>query len=323
MAKDYSICVGTVGMGVWYSPDGGDNWSIQGRPFPLECKARALTVYPNNPRRILAGTDVGLHRSEDSGASWTKLDSPMDGLEIFSIAIDREDPDVIFAGARAAAVFRSKDGGIRWEKLPANFPEDCYIGQTRILGLTIDPRDRRNVWAGAEIGGVARSRDGGDTWTTVPPLGGDSNDSDIHCITISVGEPTRVLVACPNGVWSSTDEGETWQLSDFRPAYCRGMALKADDSRVVFVGNGPLVLSPEISGNIRRSRDNGYTWEDLPLPVDPNSHIDWFATNPTDPNLILASTLLGEVFSSSDGGDSWEKLRREFTQIRSIAWMPN
>jgi hypothetical protein len=26
MASDFTICVGTVGAGVWFSPDGGDHW---------------------------------------------------------------------------------------------------------------------------------------------------------------------------------------------------------------------------------------------------------------------------------------------------------
>ncbi len=31
----------------------------------------------------------------------------------------------------------------------------------------------------------------------------------------------------------------------------------------------------------------------------------------------------GEVFCSADAGDSWRKLDREFSEIRTVAWTPN
>ncbi len=97
MEKNYSICVGAVGFGggVWHSPDSGENWSRIRDPFPLGCQVRALAVYPDDPRRILAGSDHGIYRSEDKGATWEKLWSPMDGIPIWSIAIDPEDTQTI------------------------------------------------------------------------------------------------------------------------------------------------------------------------------------------------------------------------------------
>jgi hypothetical protein len=32
MAKDFSICVGTIGSGAWLSPDGGETWRIHRNP---------------------------------------------------------------------------------------------------------------------------------------------------------------------------------------------------------------------------------------------------------------------------------------------------
>jgi hypothetical protein len=46
------------------------------------------------------------------------------------------------------------------------------------------------------------------------------------------------------------------------------------------------------------------------------------AVHPADPALIYASTISGQVFRTFDGGDRWEKLRREFGEIRALAWTP-
>ena len=59
MAQDFTLCVGTVGGGLSCSPDGGMTWNRIRNPIPSECNVRALAVYPDDPHRILAGTDVG------------------------------------------------------------------------------------------------------------------------------------------------------------------------------------------------------------------------------------------------------------------------
>ena len=330
MTDDYTICVGTIGEGVWRSPDGGTSWNRITAPFPgpLENDIRALAVDPSNPRRILAGSDVGLYRSDDIGRTWEKLESPMDDLKIWSVAVDPLDSDTIFAGTQPPGIFRSKDGGMRWEKLPADIAEECFAGTPKVTAIVFDPRDRRTVWVGVEIDGVYKSLDGGDTWTHLPELGSNRLSQDIHGMAVTVGREKKVLATCPLGVYASTDEGESWELHEFprfheedNVSYCRGVLLKADDPNVVFVGNGDTI--PGDTGAIRRSKDGGKTWEAVPLPEEPNSHIYWLGAHPSDPNRIVANSINGEIYTSGDGGDSWQKLKREFGEVRAIAWMPN
>ena len=77
------------------------------------------------------------------------------------------------------------------------------------------------------------------------------------------------------------------------------------------------------TGTVQRSLDGGATWETRPLPVEPNSGIWWFATHTSDPDLVLANSLFGELYRSHDAGDSWEKLKREFSEVRTLVWVPN
>ena len=333
MAKEFTICLGTVGAGVWYSPDSGERWkrSRINLPFhaqPGEIQIRALAISPHNPHHIFAGSEVGLYRSEDKGANWELLESPLDGLQIWSVAVHPTDPDIIFAGTKPPGVFRSQDGGKRWERVSIDIAEQCLAGAPKVTNIVFDPRDPRTVWVGVEIDGVFRSRDGGDTWTHLPALGSDPINQDIHGVAISLSQPTKILATTPDGIWTSMDEGESWTLHGFprfyekdRISYCRGVALKADDPEVIFVGNGDFI--PGKTGAIQRSTDGGKTWEVVPLPVAPNSTIYWFATHPADPNIIVANSLNGYVYTSSDGGDSWKKLKQEFGEIRALAWLPN
>ncbi|MGA2410978.1 MAG: glycosyl hydrolase, partial [Candidatus Binataceae bacterium] len=65
------------------------------------------------------------------------------------------------------------------------------------------------------------------------------------------------------------------------------------------------------------------TWSACSLPVEPNSVVYWLATHPANPDVVVANSLHGYVYSSTDGGESWKKNRREFGEIRAIAWTPN
>lgn len=327
MVTDYTLLIGTVGGGLSYTTDAGATWERIRNPIPSECNVRSLAVYPDQPQRVLAGTDAGLFRSETAGSTWDKLESPMDETQIWSVTVDPTDPETIFAGTRPDA-FRSRDGGKTWKALSLGVTMPCPIGIPRTTNMIVDPRDPRTIWAGIEVDGVYKSLDGGDTWNHLPELGPDPFQGDIHGLAINSAESTSVYATTPFGIATSTDEGESWDYHYFpkfqetdQRSYCRGVMFKADDPNVIFVGNGDTI--PGVTGAIQRSTDGGQTWDVVELPVTPNSVVYWFATSRYRPNVIAAASLYGYVYLSTDGGESWQKLQKEFGEIRSLAIIPN
>jgi photosystem II stability/assembly factor-like uncharacterized protein len=327
MAKNFTICVGTLGMGLWRSTDGGKTWG-RGRLSEGYQGGRSifgLTLHPKDSSVVYAGVDDGVYRSEDRGRNFERLDSPMNGMRVWRIAIDPVDPNTVFAGTAPAALFRSRDGGAHWEKLSADFAEECAnVSIPRVTALVVSPSAHRTIWAGVEVDGVRRSLDGGDTWTRI--AGGLLDEPDIHDIKVIGSYPTTVLVTLPREIVVSTDTGESWRGlgvgSHFALPYCRSVVQKEDDPSVIFAATGDDALGG--AGAIQRSMDGGQTWEQVPLPVPPNTHIESFATHPADPDLILACSHYGQLFATSDGGDWWIKLPKEFTEVRgALAWFPN
>jgi photosystem II stability/assembly factor-like uncharacterized protein len=323
MSASFTICVGTIGSGLWLSSDGGDSWRRVQRGLWSESRVFGLSLHPKQPRTVFAGADDGVYRSEDGGQSFERLDSPMNAMDVWKIAFDPTDAQVVFAGTRPAALFRSDDGGRHWEKLPAEMADECpNVRVPRVTALTVDPSDHRIVWAGVEVDGVRRSLDGGASWTRVK---GGLDDPDIHDMTVVVNGGKTVLTTTPREIFASTDAGESWQGCGvgrhFRLPYCRSLALKPGDPKTMFVATGDGAVGT--TGAIQRSKDGGQSWQMLPLPVEPNSPIWAFATNPANPDRIVACSHYGELYASENGGDAWAKLPREFTEIRSLAWLPN
>lgn len=327
MAKHFTICVGTLGTGLWRSVDGGGTWQRArlGAGYQGEKGVYDFAVHPGDSSLIYAAGADGVYLSRDGGANFDCLSSPMDGTRVWRVVIDPVEPDTVFAGTCPAAVYRSRDGGHEWQKVCADFAEECMnVGTPRITGLAVDPSDHQVVWAGAEVDGVRASFDGGDTWTRV--TGGLLDEPDIHNVAVIPSTPARTVVVIPREICVSEDRGDSWQgvgaQQHFSMRYCRTVAVKADDPRVIFAGTGDTATGE--AGAIQRSTDGGNTWEALRLPHPANSYIGALATHPADPNLILAATHYGQLYASPDAGDWWVKLPREATEIRSaLAWIPN
>ena len=64
MTQNATICVGTLGQGIWRSSDGGDTWLRVRHGLYSESAVRALAVHPSDARIMYCGADSGVYRSE-------------------------------------------------------------------------------------------------------------------------------------------------------------------------------------------------------------------------------------------------------------------
>jgi len=157
------VYVGTVGQSVWPSRDGGLTFNRTSAGLHSENDIRALLVHPDDPAVLHLGTETGLFVSRDGAHHWERVPSPMDGMQIWSLARDPWDADVLITGTCPADLYRTADGGRTWEMPDAGIPRECTNAAPltpRVTCVLFDPRDGAII-AGIEIGGVRRSRDGG------------------------------------------------------------------------------------------------------------------------------------------------------------------
>lgn len=321
----HRLYIGCIGQGVFRSTDGGVRFQRAADGMFVECHVRALVVDPREPRVLFLGSERGLFRSDNGADQWQRVESPLNGKEVWSILLSPHRPETMFVGTCPSRLFRSDDGGKSWTEPAVEMEQDCpRIIHTRVTAIAADPGDPETFWAGVEIDGLRRSRDGGRTWQT---LGKGLSSKDIHSILVLPGNtrPRRVLVSTNNDVNLSTDDGESWQplgLGKVMPSpYFRALAQPVGQPTTVLLGNGDA--PPGCVGAIGVSKDCGATWQTTAMPGRANSTIWNFATHPADPALIYASSVSGEVYRSLDAGATWEKLERVFGEIRGLAWTPD
>jgi photosystem II stability/assembly factor-like uncharacterized protein len=316
------LYIGTCGLSVWFSNDFGQTFErlLGTSGLYSETRVWALNWHPDKPGELLTGTNSGIHRLDLATNKFQHVPSPMDSLEVWSIARSPSNPDLIIAGSRPGALFRSTDDGKSWKKIDAKLPETCmYVTYPRVTKILFDPQDHNLVWASLELGGVFRSEDAGLTWKKTSE--GLISD-DVHDVGV-MHNGGRVLFATTNeGLHVSHDGGDNWNWQQFaskRP-YTRTITPRADDAGVAFMtnGDGP----PGSWGRLLRTRDYGKHWENAGLPGDLQSSAWLVAANRANPNLLFASSALGQYFRSDDGGESWEALPRRLTETRALAWVP-
>ena len=319
------VYLGTIGQGIWKSTDGGDTWNRQANGLFAEADIRAIAVRPDNTNILFAGTEKGLYRSDSAGQSWYQVDSPMNDHQIWSMAIDPSNPDTLYVGTCPSDLFKSDDNGENWHKLSVELADECAGGAIvpRVTTIKIDPDDVNTIYAGIEIDGFRHSTDGGKTWATINE---GLSSLDIHGIAVIPGSPKTLVVATNNDV-CITQDLKTWLPLSVKDHYPWPYARAADyiqssvnDEGRLFIGagNGP----PGNQGGIFISSDNCKSWTRADLGHTVNSTIWNFAYRKSVPGWVMAYSISGQLFRSTDNGDSWEKLDREFGEVRGLEIVP-
>lgn len=318
------LYIATNGLGVWTSDDLGETLTRMSSRTGMYSGYHvwALAADPSDPNLLYAGTNGGLYRLDRRQQKWTHLPSPMDErFKITAIAFLPHNPDVVIAGTQFAALYRSEDHGKSWRLLDLDLPEICQgnMAQARVTQILLDPNDQKLGWAGVELDYIWRTTDGGRSWHKITK---GLESGDIHGLAVVDGGKRRVFAATDKGLHVSDDDGESWRITtlDSPSSYTRAIVPRAGTADTLYLtnGDGP----PGSWGRLYRSRDRGEHWERANLPGAVESSMWSIATHPADPALMFASACLGQIYRSTDGGETWAALKRRLGEIRHVIWLP-
>ena len=292
----------SAGNGLTKSTDGGVHWvDIDGGYGDVP----AMAFHPSAVNTLLAADQVsyysrtgGVRKSLNGGLNWIAASTGLAAQPIQGVAIDPQNPNNLYAGQSDwgySGVWRSTDRGATW-----NFT--ATDGQ--LLDIVVDPLDSMKIYTAADYYFLV-SDDQGATFTKVPDIGAT-------CLAIAPGASNPVY-AGDNGVYKSTDGGMIWlpktngfpQNSSGGPAQVMSLAVDPNNASIVWAGT-------EREG-IVKSTNGGDTWQVKGFVDVPD--VDAIAVRPGDSNTILVGTgeyrgtsgsRSGEIYKSTDGGQTWQ-----------------
>lgn len=248
-----------------------------------------------NGRTTLVVVAALLVFGETSLAAWESLgpDSPAD---VYSLAVDPGDSEVVYAGTSWGGVYRSSDGGTTWAPMRDGLPR-------RIDDLEIAPDQPTTLYAsgGYESEGLFRTTDAGTSWQ---PTEAPDGIAYVYDAATDPGNGATLYAAGYGRILKSTDRAQTWTEVFI------GLDTHDDVERFCSVIVDPVeadtVYATSSFGAVVRTRDAGATWERFPGIFGGCGYVDpatlgAAASSPGTLYLLTSSELL----RSEDGGETW------------------
>ncbi|WP_026416718.1 WD40/YVTN/BNR-like repeat-containing protein [Actinomadura oligospora] len=356
---DHALVIGTRKGMVVARPRASDGgWDAD----PLLFTPSPVTAVASDPRtgRLLAALNnpfwgVSIAVSDDLGRTWTEPAREADTApiafpehtgtalrDVWQLRFSPTEPDVVYAGAEPAALFRSEDGGMTFDLVEGlwNHPHRPSwkpgAGGLCLHTVLPDPTDPDTVTIAISAAGVYRSTDGGATWTArnhgitaaflpdPPPEFGQC----VHKVDLHPSRPERMFLQHHGGVYRSDDAGGSWTRIDAGLPADFGFPLVVHphrpDTLYVLPLNADVDRTP--AGHryqVHRSDDAGATWRalDKGLPEGPcyaSVLRDAMCADTLDPAGIYFGTRDGWVYASRDDGETWAEVARHLPDVLCV-----
>ena len=332
---------------LYRSPDHGVTWVSIANNLPAE-SVNVIREDPRSPDVLYIGTDLGVYVSTDRGDSWQSLcatlpTTPVHDLAIhplaYELVIGTHGRSVFLLDVRSVVQASDQDPGTRRavRKLAEDFARDAPLRSLgpafkpgRVAEIAVDPMSRSTWYLAQGSGGLWKTTNRGNTWKPIFDEGGsyslghvaiDTRNPDV--LWLGTGENiSNRSVGYGDGVYKSTDGGETWRHAGLRDSQHIGkIIIDPNDSNTVYVAaEGPLWASGGHRG-LYKTTDGGQTWQ-IVLQISENTGVTDLAMDPRDSKTIYASSfqrrrrvgqLIGggpesAIYRTTDGGETWKKL---------------
>jgi photosystem II stability/assembly factor-like uncharacterized protein len=268
------------GKGVFKSTDAGATWQFMG--LPDSHHIARIVIHPKNPDIVYVAAmghlfsrneERGVFRTMDGGKTWQKVLYVDDGTGATDLVINRQSPNILYAamyekhrtpwqlqlGGPGTGLYRSDDGGAKWQKLTGGLPTgnlgrigiDIYQKNPNLLFAVVENVNTRTPEMGAAIDGCQMSGRGrgGETFS------GPGDDSQAPQPGRGRGGAARI----GNEIFRSDDGGKTWRKTHGHDVdVAGGKAPYSFNQLRIDPGNPDHVIVT--SDTMYSSRDGGKTW---------------------------------------------------------------
>jgi photosystem II stability/assembly factor-like uncharacterized protein len=307
------ILLGSGAGALFESRDGGRHWSYrahlgQGDNLMLEI----LAFDPEIPATIYAGgwnvsgEGGGFFISHDGGSSWSEPEG-LRGKSIQALAQSVSDPHILIAGA-LDGLYRSRDRGGSWQRItPAG-----HADLRNFESVAIDPRNPNVIYAGTWHL-PWKTINGGASWEIIKH--GMIEDSDVFSIILDRSRPETIYASACSGIYKSDNAGVLFRKIQGIPHTAQRTRVMEQDPA------SPQTVYAGTTEGLYKTTDGGASFRRI---TPANFILNDIQIDPRNPKRLLIATDRGGVFSSDDGGESFQPSNDGFAhrQIATLAAVP-
>ncbi|MCX6232088.1 MAG: T9SS type A sorting domain-containing protein [Bacteroidetes bacterium] len=253
---------------------------------------------------VFCGTSKGLFKTTDNGNTWSNLtynNTVTLNQNIYSVL--KASNGNLFCGS-SNRMFKSTDGGASWLWLSVLPDSATYLDIAEIGGNIVTSYTK-----GAGFG-IYYSGNSGTTWTLATGITSISRFFLVDGTNLFVGGSV-------NGVFKSTDNGQTWNVS--------GTGLPASSGIWAVMRSGTKLFANSATGNgLFESSDNGATWTNTAASVF-NGFCQVFSMCSSGNRIIVSNDgacnagQISSIRTTTDAGATWSNL---LTGISNPTYFP-
>ncbi|MCK6621707.1 MAG: glycosyl hydrolase [Calditrichia bacterium] len=301
-----------------------------------------LAVHPQNRSVYFAAVaSGGVWKTENSGTTWQPVFDGQGSYSIGCVAIDPNNPLIVWVGTGennsqrsvgyGDGVYKSLDGGKTWKNMGLKNSE--HVGK-----IVIDPRNSEVVyvaaqgplWAPGGDRGLYKTTDGGKNWKQILSINENTGVSDLDydprnpdVLYASAYQRRRHVWTLINGgpesaLYKSTDAGANWKKIESglpKEEMGRiGLAVSPANPDVVYA----IVEAANKAGGFFRSTDMGENWEKRSGYVSGSpQYYQEIICDPKEVNRVYSMDVWMQI--TEDGGKTFRKVGEKFKHVDNHA----
>lgn len=239
---------------------------------------------------ILASLIIGCNEREITEPGYEVNDFRRPGI---ALTVPLDDAEDVETNTNVTIWF---DKVMNTPSIEDNFEFYRVIKFDTITAVAIHPTNPSIILAGKKDGGLFKSENGGDKWLWISE---DNPLLNIIDIKISLVNPSIVFVLTSDGVYKSTDTGQSWILLNEK--VYSAITLSSQNADIVFLANE--------SEGILKSIDGGNTWEQKNSGLRVGRPLTEIVIARTNENLLIVTSEGDYVYLSNDGAENWTRVR--------------
>ncbi len=279
------------GVNSWKSANGGASWTLNthwtgggGKPY---VHADLHHVLYTSGTTVYLGTDGGVARTVNSGASYQTINGNMNIAQIYKLGLSASNPGRIITGHQDNGTCLSNS--TTWAEVSGGDGMDCFI----------DWSNNNTMVCAYTNGAFSRSINGGGSWTNIT-FGLTGTGAWVAPIRQDLTTPNTYYCGYQN-VFKSTNQGASWSpISNFNATL--------DEIKISPINSNTILASS--TSAIWRTTNGGASWSIITgLIATSGAQITDICMDNQNPNNIFA-TVSGyvngnKVYKSFDGGVNW------------------